>query len=369
MGNGVVDPSGQGADGLDFLANLSFTNFAPSVGCILGDEYGDGQHRSFGRTNLAFNIGQGIFHLDPEFSDVFGTRLQQFHVSPQVAGVVGEENANLIELSIPLAELGGLKPGDVVRIGAIVGGSGCDLQNQTRFLDSGFLGSRLTGSGFDSVVLEGIPVRLAFDPEGDDDHDGLVRSRELEIGTDPEKLDSDGDGLPDGWEVEHQLNPLLTEGMDGAGGDPDGDGASNREEFAAGTDPRASASAFRVEAQWTGTRRLSISWLAVAGLAYHVQSSTNSMDGFQDVPGAAFPGSPVATPQVYEIAADPLEPRAQFFRVRLVRALENGDRALDRRLVFGPIHLLTSAATVSLHLLAPLWVRVCAPVESDSFLR
>ena len=30
LGNGKIDPRSQGVDGLDFLKNLSFTNFAPS---------------------------------------------------------------------------------------------------------------------------------------------------------------------------------------------------------------------------------------------------------------------------------------------------------------------------------------------------
>ena len=31
LGNGVIDPDGQGADGLDFLRNLSFTNFTKNA--------------------------------------------------------------------------------------------------------------------------------------------------------------------------------------------------------------------------------------------------------------------------------------------------------------------------------------------------
>jgi hypothetical protein len=49
--------------------------------------------------------------------------------------------------------------------------------------------------------------------------------------------DSDNDGLPDTWEIEYGLDPLATAGEDGAGGDPDGDGLSNAEEFAHNTDP------------------------------------------------------------------------------------------------------------------------------------
>ena len=46
--------------------------------------------------------------------------------------------------------------------------------------------------------------------------------------------DWDNDGLPDGWEGEHGLNPL--NGQD-AGEDSDGDGMPNDEEYSAGTEP------------------------------------------------------------------------------------------------------------------------------------
>src|ERR1044071_4486376 len=125
-GNGVIDPEGQGADGLDMLANLSFTNFAPGIGCILGDEWGDNQYRYFARPNLSLNIGQGVFRLDGDLGDVLGARLQQFNRSPQKGAVAGEQNADFIKISIPFDQLGGLQPGDSIRIGAVAGGPGFD---------------------------------------------------------------------------------------------------------------------------------------------------------------------------------------------------------------------------------------------------
>ena len=95
---------------------------------------------------------------------IAGTRLQQFNRSPQGAAVTYEQNADFIELVIPFSELGNLKPGDTIRIGAVVGGGEFNVGAQTRQFDTAALGYSLTGSGQASVVLEGVSVQLATDP-------------------------------------------------------------------------------------------------------------------------------------------------------------------------------------------------------------
>jgi len=73
----------------------------------------------------------------------------------------------------------------------------------------------------------------------DSDGDGLNDNEEIAIHrTDPTKKDSDGDGLPDGWEVKYGFNPNDAEGANGGSGDPDLDGLNNKEEFKQKTDPR-----------------------------------------------------------------------------------------------------------------------------------
>ena len=165
LGDGVAG-SAEGVDGLDFLENLSFTNFAPSVACLVGDEYADGQDRFFTRGGMDLQVGQGAFRLNSAFSDIDGVRVQQFNRSPQALLPplqlrYPEQNANFIEIAIPFDQLGGLRPGDTIRIAAIVGLGGYDTNSQTRELDTGFLGSSMAGAGQSNVVLGAVTVQLA----------------------------------------------------------------------------------------------------------------------------------------------------------------------------------------------------------------
>ena len=58
----------------------------------------------------------------------------------------------------------------------------------------------------------------------DDDGDGLIDE-------DRNGWDTDGDGMPDGWEVAHNLDPTSNSNMDGTFGDPDNDGLINLYEY------------------------------------------------------------------------------------------------------------------------------------------
>jgi hypothetical protein len=93
-------------------------------------------------------------------------------------------------------------------------------------------------------------------------------------------LDSDGDGIPNGWEIANGLNANLASD---ALLDADGDGVSNRGEFAAGTDPRNATSALRISSIVKSGADLVISWPSVFGKRYELQSRGSLSTGTWDV--------------------------------------------------------------------------------------
>ncbi len=86
-----------------------------------------------------------------------------------------------------------------------------------------------------------------INPHDDDDHDGLPNVVEIDqLHSDPMKADSDGDNMPDPYELAHpclspivnEAFPTLREGRVIPGiADADHDGTENRDEFLRGTDP------------------------------------------------------------------------------------------------------------------------------------
>jgi hypothetical protein len=77
---------------------------------------------------------------------------------------------------------------------------------------------------------------LVADGTDDFDADGLVNSNEYNASTDPTNTDSDGDSMWDGWEWTYRPAVNPTNGLDGSS-DPDGDNLSNSNEFVWTTDP------------------------------------------------------------------------------------------------------------------------------------
>lgn len=83
--------------------------------------------------------------------------------------------------------------------------------------------------------------------------------------------DSDGDDLPDAWEIEFDLDP--NNSLD-AKLDPDGDGADNLSEFVAGSDPRDASSVLIILVERSAEGNLVFRFNAIRGRHYVLESRT-----------------------------------------------------------------------------------------------
>ena len=128
---------------------------------------------------------------------------------------------------------------------------------------------------------------------------GLVNSSEV---------DSDGDGMPDAYEIANGFNPL--DRADGAA-DADADGLTNAEECAAGTLPRDGTSALRVTVQAGPGGTMIVRFNALANRAYTVQFRDDLNGG----PWQKLADEPAQATDRMVSVTDPAPGARRFYRV------------------------------------------------------
>jgi subtilisin family serine protease len=89
-------------------------------------------------------------------------------------------------------------------------------------------------------------------------------------------VDTDGNGLPDWWELEYFGHLTGTD----PNADPDHDGMSNLAEWIAGTNPTNPASCLRASVVSANSNGAVVNWSSVAGKTYWLERSTNLQSGF-----------------------------------------------------------------------------------------
>lgn len=248
-------------NGLDYLHNI-WLQPAMDIAIVVGDEYGDGTYSNF-NLGSGYDFGQGLYYISSSgsFVPVGGARLSQYDGSgTNVTGSVDADGNRLTdrwEAALPWTSLNAVGAGDITNLyfsGLIVNSS---VTNNDRYISGNYLGLSATNNasrdefnnfGFSFVTLTALEVTLM-------------------------SSDSDGDGLPDEWEVRYFGG--TTNGVPGL--DSDGDGFSNEEEYRLGTHPVSDLSTFIFDRVVSTGSYPVISWTTVGGKSYSIGYNDNLM--------------------------------------------------------------------------------------------
>ena len=130
--------------------------------------------------------------------------------------------------------------------------------------------------------------------------------------------DSDGDGIPDAWEIQHAGNlTTLTHN-----GDADNDGVTDYQEYLADTDPLSAASSLRITAKSftkvTGTEDDFITWTSQPTRNYDLQYSTTLFPGSWNSVGSQFNSTNTTITGEFTSRSPAIY---RFFRVQALRPL------------------------------------------------
>jgi len=96
-------------------------------------------------------------------------------------------------------------------------------------------------------------------------------------------VDSDGDGMPDDWEVHYGLDPHVADGHL----DRDGDGLTNEQEYRLGTNPASGGNRFaaRIFPVEESEESVDVEWDSVPGIRYRILWSPDLVEEFTPIGG------------------------------------------------------------------------------------
>jgi hypothetical protein len=161
------------------------------------------------------------------------------------------------EMTMNVSRIVTLMPGASVNLSVNLG----SVPNPNDVREIGFAVKAYIGQGFGLADA----IRLKVEEKVT----GGAGSMSVQDETRLQCADSDGDSMPDMWEIEQGLNSLL----DDAGLDLDQDGQSNLAEFFAGTAVNDPASVFRVFPDSVTADSLALTWTSSPGRLYRIWHS------------------------------------------------------------------------------------------------
>ena len=127
--------------------------------------------------------------------------------------------------------------------------------------------------------------------------------------------DTDIDGIPNGYEQGHGLDPLNAAD---ASADNDGDGFTNLQEFQAGTSPTNSSSVFRVLSLESTNGDVLVTWQTAGGRTNVVVAASDMAGSFTNVsPNIILPGSGDVTTNWLD-AGGATNGASRYYKIRLV---------------------------------------------------
>lgn len=162
-----------------------------------------------------------------------------------------------------------------------------------------------------AVLLDGQPIYLKYPTQTLFSVTSLSRGRleQVDLTLLQSDQDSNGNGLPDGWQMQY-FGHL---GVDPKA-DPDHDGMSNLSEYLAGTNPTNANSAFR----FTGIQTVSqggntVEWSSAPNRTYSLLRSSNLLSGY-DIIATGISATP---PSNIYVDSPPDTTNAYFYRVTI----------------------------------------------------